>query len=281
MTRRKAEVARLVAEMAAAERGLEPTLFVAPVLPGGRVRLRVRGLVYEMAVVGAARPGFAVLRCAGDGRAAVVGEPSARQIAEYRRVFPAVRLIMLEPARERWWGIAARPHGARVQVIGTAPVLLAEKVASFDTVVARCDGAALWFEGVDRRRDPRVARGLREALAADVAPDEVRAAGMTPEERAAYRMVWLQHHPERRREETLQERLAGALARGGAQLDAWWVEADESVQVRFVVDGETHVSQVRGGDFTVTSAGICLAGQDEHFDLTSLVSVLREHARDE
>lgn len=68
---------------------------------------------------------------------------------------------------------------------------------------------------------------------------------------------------------------ASALAHAGADL-CDFTDVEDSYRVTFTVDGHRHVSVVSKADLTVQSAGICLSGEDEKFDLNSLVGVLRE-----
>ena len=46
--------------------------------------------------------------------------------------------------------------------------------------------------------------------------------------------------------------------------------------MRFLVQGREHTSAIAKDNLTVLSAGICLAGGDQAFDLNSLVGVLRQ-----
>jgi hypothetical protein len=101
--------------------------------------------------------------------------------------------------------------------------------------------------------------------------------GLTPEERLAYSLCLIQETAARQPAAAADpaRRLREALAQAGAQL-VDYLERDDSYRVTYTVGGQQHVSAVRKGDLTIQVAGICLSGEDEQFDLTSLVGVLRE-----
>lgn len=269
------DIHNLLDKMAAAEEEFLKTEFLAPVLPGGRVRVRIAGLVCTLRVVGRVGPGWAILRPLSMDRAKVVAQPSLRQVREYLALFPAVRLILVARAGHAWLAVPAHRGDTRFRIDGTVRVYLATGVEPFQRIVARFDGELFWFQEVDRRRSPAIAAYLREALAAETPPDRLHKPTLTAEEREAYRLVY--EAIEAARRDRIEARLADALSHAGAEL-ASYIEREDAYTVTFVVDGETHRSTVRKDDLTVLMAGICLAGEDRRFDLQSLVGVIREAA---
>jgi hypothetical protein len=110
---------------------------------------------------------------------------------------------------------------------------------------------------------------MHSALVQGVAPGELRLAGLTPVDRVAYSMEYL--HRYKLPQESAVEK---ALTRGGGRLrnfveqgDTWLVHWLDSA-------GDLHSSSIRKDDLGVVSAGICLSGEDDKFDLTSLVGVV-------
>ena len=104
-------------------------------------------------------------------------------------------------------------------------------------------------------------------------PDELRKPTLTPEERTAYQRAYEAVVATYR--DVTEVRLEKALAHAGAKLVAY-LEQEGAYVVNFTVDGRSHQAAVRKTDLTLLSAGICLAGEDQKFDLNSLIGVLRE-----
>jgi len=287
------------------ERKFLETEFLAPVLPGGQVRVRIAGLVCTLRVTGEFEPGWAILKPQSMDRARVVSRPSLQQVRDYLALFPAVRLLLVSRASrapstgpgQAWLAIPAHRGDRRFEIEGPVRVHLVAGAEPFQRIIARFDGTLFWFQEVDRRRSPAIAAYLREELDAGTRPTDLHKPTLTAEEREAYRLVQQAadalrreraqqqrtHVRTQRNAEVIQrdptkERLAGALAHAGAELTSY-IEQGDAYTVAFVVDGQARRTIVSKGDLTVLSAGICLSGQDQRFDLQSLVGVLREGSR--
>ncbi len=292
----------LLNKMESAEQAFLETEFMAPVLPGGQVRVRIAGLVCSLRVAGRPEPGWAILKPESMDRARVTGQPGLRQVRDYLELFPAVRLLLVARAGHPWLAIPAHRGDSRFQIEGVVRVRLVVGAEPFQRVVSRFDGTHFWFQEVDRRRSPAIAAYLREELDAGTAPEDLHKPTLTAEEREAYRLalggieaILRAQAPERPsraprpdepreplaeivRRDRVEKRLSDALAHGGAEL-ASYIERESAYTVAYTVEGQHYRSTVSKDDLTVLSAGICLSGGDRAFDLQSLVGVLREGTR--
>lgn len=278
----------LIAKLEKEEQKLSETVFMAPVISGCKVRVRICGIVYELSV--SRTPdfsdfsGWGLLRMVDSGHAQVVGDAKLSQIRSYLDLLPKVRLIILDQYKGQYWALPAASGDKRFEATQPIPVNLVLQAASFDQIIARFDGATFWFDSADRRRNPAIARTLRKALEDDVTPKELHCKEMVPQERRAYQLMWLDRHPELQNAileaDDDASRLRAALRHAGAMLDSFWIRGEDHLTVRYIIDGVTHVSEIRASDLSVLTAGICLSGQDQRFDLTSLVGVMRESRRD-
>ncbi|MBY0549017.1 MAG: hypothetical protein K2W95_17220 [Candidatus Obscuribacterales bacterium] len=283
-TRKPPSAAELVAKLARLEEEASSKLILAPLMRGdARVSVRVSGIVYELKLKNPGFVGWALLHIIAPGVAEYVREADQKQVAQYLSLFPRIRLIALESYANSWWCIPAQRQDARFQVDTAVPLQMPQRLAAFDVIYARFDGRCFFYEGIDRRHNPRIASQYRQYLQDNVQPDEARVIGALPSERDAYRMLYLLNNPHLRSVDPgatgdpERDRIATALSHAGAELDAYWHQNPELVTVRFRLDGQTRTAMVNANDLTLVSAGVCLSGQDALFDLNSLVGVLREY----
>lgn len=158
---------------------------IAPLLPAGRIRTRLSGLVYEFRV----RERFV-----GWGRFQPVNEHEAKPLSEaspwergsYLELFPLLRVVLLWPDTSgrypgTWLALPYNESDAQQRFgfgMEPLPVFLCDPTAGaerFERVLTRVDGRTLWFEGVDVLADPTHAEWLRNATA-----DQEQSAEMLP-----------------------------------------------------------------------------------------------------
>ncbi len=274
----------LLNRLEAAEQRFSGSLFIAPLAGGQQVSVRIAGVVCRLKVLRNLPDGFhgiAVLRALSTSQAEFLRPATLAEKAAYLELFPAVDLILLLNNRQEWAALPAHKGDTRFHIRGIAPLLLAEEgLQRFETVAARFDGSYFWYDRRSPTRDPSIAAYLREQFtrldpsdALPPAPEALHKSGLSAEEREAYGLLREALRYAQRGQ--VEENLAGALAHAGATFLSY-AERDGAYVVDYEIDGRKHTSIVRPNDLTILTAGICLSGQDQRFDLTSLVGVLRE-----
>ena len=173
----------LIARLSQESQQLLQREIVAPLLPGGRLRTRLGGLVYEFHL----REGFAGwgrFRPVNEREVELLGEAQPWERAGYLELFPLLRVVLLWPDTDgrvpgTWLALPYNESDARQRFhlgMEPLPVFLCDPTAgaqSFERVLARVDGNTLWFEGTDLLADPTHAEWLRSAAAQEHDADDV------------------------------------------------------------------------------------------------------------
>jgi hypothetical protein len=267
-----------LSRLAAAEEQFLASEFLAPVVRGGMVQVRIAGVVCRLSITPRAFEGWGVFRPTSHKAARLVRQATLSERQRYLELLPRVWLILCGREQSRWLAILAHQGDVRFRINGIVLVRLVEEAELFDVVVTRFDGAQFWYEGADDRSDPGAAAYLRKALESLTEPLALDRPGLTVEQRTAYALQYTprQEEVQASARDPNEARLRQALDRAGAGFLSYQDRADVYT-VTYEVDGRQHVAAVAQGDLTVQAAGICLSGQDANFDLQSLVGVLRQY----
>ncbi len=289
--REKPDVGKLLKRLAGEEEEFLRREFLAPALRGGTIRVRIGGALCRIRIEPADFEGWGVFQPLSHSEAILAREATLAGRRQYLELFPLVRLIICNRRAGGWFGSAANFGDSRIRIDGLAPVHLCEEVQLFDCVKTRYDGTRFWFDEHEMRHDPAAAAYLREEFQNRRPPEQLGRNGLTAEQRAAYELsYWQAMRPVRQPEPVEQPQefpsqepaidnaervLRENLSHAGAQLVDYLERAD-SFRVTFTVGRQRYTSSVNKDDLTVQVAGICLSGEDQKFDLSSLVGVLRE-----
>jgi hypothetical protein len=263
--------------LAQAEAAFLSAEFLAPVVRGRGVQVRIAGVRCSLHADPATFNGWGVFRPQSHSAATLVRNASAGERKRYLCLFPAVRLVVCALGKGQARAVADNPGDHRFELSAPVVAKLAEGVEAFDTIIGRFDGGQFWFDQVDARADPAIAAFLRGRLADLTDPATVDRPGMGAGQRLAYAVAHASQIAAREADEAVSatRRLNAALGHAGAALRDF-SDLGDCFRVTYTVDGHRHTSIVGKNDLTVRSAGICLSGLDEQFDLNSLVGVLRE-----
>jgi hypothetical protein len=223
---------------------------IAPLLPGGKIRTRIAGMMYEFKLKG---------KFAGWGRFHPLNEREAEPLGEalpwergaYLEQFPALRVILLWPDFDSrrpgtWWALPFNESDARQRFGFEAeplPVFLCDPTNGaerFERVVARVDGKTLWFDGLDTLADSTHAEWLRDTTS-DMEHLETFFPGLAGSERLAL-LFWQMRQVELARptishqsERSNSENQVRQLPRDAGQQRAWIQQKARQGQLEYIL----------------------------------------------
>lgn len=269
-------VRELVARLAREEAALRGREFLAPLLVNGQARLRLGGLIHTLKVI-EAQAGWWRCRAIDSRHGTIVAEAEPWQRGDYLALWPALRLVLIEQhAAGDWLALPFNLSDAfqRFGLRGPLMLRLTEGGQPFERVVARVEGPTLWYDEPDRRADPAIAEALRLALAEMRPQPGMR--GLGPGEQAAYALLVTRRLAADAATATArnEQQIRAALEIGGARL-LGYEPISEGWHVIWERAGQRGVTLV-GANLDVISAGICLSGEDQCFDLASVIGVVED-----
>jgi hypothetical protein len=113
--------------LAAAEERFLANEFLAPVIRGGQVLVRIAGVICALRIRPADFEGWGVFRPASHSDAALVRQAKLAERQRYLELFPLVRLILAERCEEQWLALPAHRADSRFHIEGMIPVQLVEE----------------------------------------------------------------------------------------------------------------------------------------------------------
>jgi len=264
---------KLIDKLAEKEDAFLKNSFLAPVVRGGCVCVRIQGIVCRFLPEDRGFEGWGIFQTVSLRKVRLQRVAPRALVRKYLEQLTPVELILAEPSGNTRPAVIAHPGGSAVKADGPISVHLVERADRFRHVISRFDGFNFWFERVHPGRNPAQAAYLRKSLEGHLEVEDLDRPGLLPQEKRLYgELLKLERIY---REEPERRRLRMALEHAGAALDSYDQRGKE-YNVTFILDGIRHTSMIHRDDLTVLSAGICLSGEDEKFDLQSLVGVLRE-----
>jgi len=272
-------IEKLLDKLAAEEKDFLNKEIFAPYIKGGsQIILKINKVIYKLKTPKFKKDGFGVFRATDANNARRVREAERYEIDDYLLLLPKVGFILVAKAG-RWLAYPAHAHSFK-QRFGVAPqlvpILVADNIEIMDEIEARFDGANFWFDSLKFGGDIERKEKLRERLEKQNynITKELKA-GLTPEENVAFNYA-VEFHKEANKSK-LEKRLETEFNRTGAILDKC-IERGNNVEVQWQ-DKKTkskYTSILKKDDLSVVTAGICLSGGDQRFDLQSLVTVCRQ-----
>lgn len=271
------DVLKAIEELEEMESKVTDLEFISPVFNNEEVVTYLDGLVYKFKIK-KTEPGWYKVRPVNTNKARIVGEADIEEKEKYLKRLGKLRLTLTLKRDKIFLAVPDKNNKYGLPSNELIPVLLFDdSVLDFDRIIARYDGANVWFESVDFNNDPTKADYLRESLEKHRDFKKLKVSNFTFEEKLSYTLRTT--FDKKFLKSSKEDILRGDVEHAGGEF-VRFTERSDHYSVTYKVDGEEFTSHISKDDnHKVIAAGICLSGNDNLFDLKSLVTVVREAQR--
>jgi hypothetical protein len=269
------DVLEIIRKLGETENSLSKREFISPVYKNKYVVTRIDKIAYTFSIP-ESKPGWYRFRPVNRKKAKILGPSSFQDTEIYQKLLEKVRIVLVQRDGDVFYGVPFKTNqqGLDIKILYPVYLVLDDMVQDFDEIICRYDGANLWYQAVEANNDQAKVNYLRESLKAAALPKKLAYSGLRFEDKMAYAIRC--EIDKKVLERNKEYRLKHAVEHAGGIFKSF-TEKGDHFNVSYEVDGEKYTSTIAKNDeLKVLTAGICLQSQDQKFDLTSLISVIRE-----
>lgn len=272
------DILNLISSLGEKEKNIKRERVISPVFQNREIVARIEGVVCRLRI-SKVTDGWWKFKPRNLKRAAVDEEASFIEKDQYLNCLTKVRMVLVYKKDGTYFAVPQKNNKIGLSESSLVPVYLVsdDEVQSFCWVNARFDGANFWYHEPDFRADPSKADYLGKAFEDFTNPDKIQYSGLTVEEKIAYTLRYRFDDEAKKASVDYQIKKDVEFA-GGSFVR--YLERNDHFSVTYKVGRQQYTSYVtKDPSHHVLTAGICLSGHDRDYDLTSLITVLKEGQR--
>ena len=268
------DILDIISKIGRKESQITEKVFISPVFSNTRVATHVEGIIYSFTIPGT-KEGWYQIQPADTKKARVLGPADFSEREKYLNYLDKIRLVLVMKKDGIFYGVPDKANKFGFEINDLLPIFLCDDTPlDFDRVIARFDGANIWFDRVDQGNDPAKAEYLRTSMVKVLEPEKLIFSGLTLEEKLAYTLRLTVD--KKLVVDSQKDKLRRDVEFAGGSF-VKFVERNDHFSVTYKVNRQEFTSYVsKDPVFSVISAGLCLNNNDRRFDLKSLVTVIRE-----
>lgn len=255
------------------------TQFVAPSFWGSDVALLVNGLKASYKVAKEFH-GFGVFETSNK-KAKLVREAEIAEILQYKELLKRTYFILISRFKDNSW-IAYPAYSQPFSVTFWQPkptlIHFVEEGQCFDTVKVSFNGQFLYDGHAFNSTTMEVKEHLISNLEKLVEPQVLSVKNLSPEMKVAYSVI-LNSIERENPAKILEKKIKDIVMRNDGKVHGL-VEKKKSIVIRWTsAAGNVYNTEINTDSMFITSAGLCLDGDDRKFDFQALMGIVNQKER--